>query len=191
MDPQKLASLVVREVNDEIAVREFGHGFLMVLPLTYWDDDRITLFIEPFENGFRVTDRGATAVRLHMTGMNLDSAKVSEAWQRSVAILNLVNPGDEELELAHFTEVSGLGEAILKVAEASLRVDRLRWLRSAGEDAAVVTPTPRGVMARLPLPDGVGQVRHLRGGFRADRFEGHAARVHAFEQADSGAEQHG
>ena len=44
---------------------------------------------------------------------------------------------------------------------------------------------------RLSLPDGVGQVRHPRGGFRADRLQGHAARVHALEQADSGAEQHG
>src|SRR5216110_2804162 len=44
---------------------------------------------------------------------------------------------------------------------------------------------------RLPLPDGVGQVRHPWGGLRPDRLQGHAARVHALEQADSGAEQHG
>ena len=44
---------------------------------------------------------------------------------------------------------------------------------------------------QLPLPDVVGQVRHPLGGLRADRLQGHAARVHAFEQADSGAEQHG
>lgn len=46
-------------------------------------------------------------------------------------------------------------------------------------------------MRQLSLPDGVGQVRHPRGGLRADRLQGHAARVHALEQADSGAEQHG
>jgi hypothetical protein len=45
--------------------------------------------------------------------------------------------------------------------------------------------------ARLPLPDGVGKVRHPWGGLRADRLQGHAARVHALEQADPGAEQHG
>ena len=44
---------------------------------------------------------------------------------------------------------------------------------------------------QLPLPDGVGQVRHPRGRLGADRLQGHAARVHALEQADSGAEQHG
>ena len=54
-------------------------------------------------------------------------------------------------------------------------------------------PAPRSEEAsrQLPLPNGVGQVRHPWGGFRADRLQGHAARVHALEQADSGAEQHG
>jgi len=44
---------------------------------------------------------------------------------------------------------------------------------------------------RLPLPDGVGQVGHPLRRLRADLLQGHAARVHALEQADSGAEQHG
>jgi len=44
---------------------------------------------------------------------------------------------------------------------------------------------------RLPLPDCVGQVGHPLRRLRADRLQGHAARVHALEQADSGAEQHG
>ena len=47
----------------------------------------------------------------------------------------------------------------------------------------------RCVVARLPWAHGVGQVRHPRGGLRADRLQGHVARVHALEQADSGAEQ--
>ena len=120
MDAQKLTSLVVREMNDQIAVRSYGHGFLMALPLTYWDDDRVTLFVEPFEAGFRVTDRGATAVRLQMSGMNITTPRVSASWSRSVAALNLFNPDEEDLELAHFSDVEHLGESILKVAEASL-----------------------------------------------------------------------
>ena len=61
--------------------------------------------------------------------------------------------------------------------------------RRGGRPAGVVRRLSSAV--RLPLPDGVGQVRHPRGGLRADRLQGHAARVHALEQADSGAEQHG
>jgi hypothetical protein len=44
---------------------------------------------------------------------------------------------------------------------------------------------------QLPLPDCIGQVGHPLRRLRADRLQGHAARVHALEQADSGAEQHG
>ncbi len=42
-----------------------------------------------------------------------------------------------------------------------------------------------------PLPDCVGQVGRPLRRLRSDRFQGHAAGVHALEQADSGAEQHG
>lgn len=128
MDTHKLSSLVISHLNDGMAVRPYGHGSLVALPLAYWDEDCVTLFVEPFEDGFRVSDQGATALRLHMTGLNLSTPRVAEAWARSVAGLNLYNPGNEELELAHFTSSGDLGEAVTKVAEASLRVDQLRWL---------------------------------------------------------------
>jgi hypothetical protein len=44
---------------------------------------------------------------------------------------------------------------------------------------------------QLPLPDCVGEVGHPLRRLRADLLQGHPARVHALEQADSGAEQHG
>ena len=43
----------------------------------------------------------------------------------------------------------------------------------------------------MPRPDFVGQVGHPPRRLHADRLQGHAARVDALEQADTGAEQHG
>ena len=65
-------------------------------------------------------------------------------------------------------------------------VERMFW--SGREE----TNHPLALRSRqLPLPDCVDQVGHLLRRLRADRLQGHAARVHALEQADSGAEQHG
>lgn len=90
----------------------------------------MTLFVEPFADGYRVTDQGSTAVRLRMTGVNLTASRVVQSWNRSVATLNLVNRGEEDLELAHFTSAEQLGEAIVKVAEANVRADQLHLLHS-------------------------------------------------------------
>ena len=62
---------------------------------------------------------------------------------------------------------------------------------SASPTEAGAPSRVRVYAVRLPLVDGVGQVGHPLRRLRADRLQGHAARVHALEQADSGAEQHG
>jgi hypothetical protein len=66
-------------------------------------------------------------------------------------------------------------------------------LKAAGWDGLIKPWSTSGCPTRdpLPLPDCVGQVGHPLRRLRADRLQGHAARVHALEQADPGAEQHG
>lgn len=56
---------------------------------------------------------------------------------------------------------------------------------------AVAVLPDRWRTSRSALPDGVGQVGHPLRRLRADRLESHARRVHALEEADPGAEQHG
>ena len=70
--------------------------------------------------------------------------------------------------------------------------ERGRWPgKRPGAAGGLVTVDLDATAVRLPLVDGVGQVGHPPRRPRADRLQGHAARVHALEQADSGAEQHG
>lgn len=124
----QLTSAVLSALNDQAATTPYGHGHLVALPLHYYDDDRVTLFVEPATDGYRVSDRGSTAMRLHMADVSLDAPRVADAWRQSVGSLAAFDMGTEEGVIAGWTTQDQLGEMILRVAEASLRVDQLRWM---------------------------------------------------------------
>lgn len=102
-----------------------------------------------------------------------------------------------------FTSRRTLEEAVRETSRESLRlveslygdeaVAEVQRLAAAGREPephpADGTGTPR--LRRSARPDRVGQVGHPLRRLRANRLKGHAVRVHALEQADSGAEQHG
>src|SRR5260370_25636791 len=78
-----------------------------------------------------------------------------------------------------------------RAAEIAARTLALPDAQSV-EDLTALTSAGGALSSRqLPLPDSVGQVGHPLRRLRADLLQGHAAHVHALEQADSGAEQHG
>jgi hypothetical protein len=89
----------------------------------------------------------------------------------------------------------GLGVSHEDFTDAAARDPRrlaLAALARCVEDLTAADLSGGALRSRqLPLPDCVGQVGHLLRRLRADRLQGYAARVHALEQADSGAEQHG
>lgn len=118
---------VMSTFNDEILTTSYGHGELVTLPLHYYDDDRVSVFVERFEGGVRVSDRGMTAMRLHMAGLNVDSARVEDAWRRSLVAIRHQDIASEEGVISAFGDASDLGRIVLDVAEASLRIDQLRW----------------------------------------------------------------
>jgi hypothetical protein len=60
---------------------------------------------------------------------------------------------------------------------------RLQW--------SVAIAAPASMVYQIPLLHSVGQVGHPLRRLRADRLQGNTVRVHALEQADSGAEKHG
>ena len=129
-------------MNDSTSVKPYGHGWLITTPLRFYDDDRVTLFVEPFEQGFRVTDQGTTAMRLLMADVNVESVRVADAWRRSVASLNQFSMGSEEGVISACGAESDLGGLALRVAEAAMRVDQLRWLT---QDRKLVRFTDRVV----------------------------------------------
>src|SRR5437870_4486895 len=78
-----------------------------------------------------------------------------------------------------------------RAAEIAARTLALPDAQSVEDLTALLTSAGERRSRQLPFPDCVGQVGHPLRRLRADRLQGPAARVHALEQADSGAEQHG
>ena len=133
MDRKKITTALLSNINDELAVTEYGHGHLVTMPLSFYDEDRITLFVEPYEHGVRVTDHGTTAMRLQMADVNIDSPRVVEAWRRSTAPLGGHSLAAEEGVVAAWGSEDEVGRLLLAVAESVLRVDQLRWLWAEGQ----------------------------------------------------------
>lgn len=131
MDINGIKTSLLGWINDHLEVAEYGHGALVHLPLHFCDGDSITLMVEPFGDGMRVTDRGMTSLRLHMSDLNPNSDRVRSAWNKSIATLQLFDLGSDEGELATSGERSHVGELILRVAEASIRIDQLRWMATS------------------------------------------------------------
>lgn len=131
MDINGIKTSLLGWINDHLDVAEYGHGALVHLPLHFCDDDSITLMVEPFGDSVRVTDRGMTSLRLHMSDLNPNSDRVRSAWDKSIATLRLFDLGSEEGELAASGERSRVGELVWRVAEASIRIDQLRWMATS------------------------------------------------------------
>ena len=170
VDGPKLVAAVLSQLNDGLVVTSYGHGYLVSVPLHYSDGDRVKLFVEPFQQGIRVTDRGATQMRLHMANLSQSTPRVREAWQRSLAGSDLHNPVSDD-QIAAFGAEEEVGQLILKVAEATMRIDQLRWLATERRPAKfpervvkrLVKAVGRAeeVLPQAPLPQRSGRTRRV------------------------------
>ena len=127
MDEQRIASAVLSGLNDDLAVTPYAHGYLVSLPLFFFDDDRVKLFVEPFERGVRVSDRGLTAMRLVMSDVKVDSDRIHKAIVRSASSSRSQFEAREG-EIAAFGDEEDLADLIFGVGSAVIRVDQLRWM---------------------------------------------------------------
>ena len=127
MTATSITSQLLSGLNDGLAVTPYGHGHLVSLPLFFYDNDRVKLFVEQLEGGVRVTDRGTTAMRLTMAEVNLTSKRAEDALRQSVAgdLFGVAVGGGE---IAGFSGKEDMADLIYAVASAALRVDQLRWL---------------------------------------------------------------
>ena len=126
-DDKSVRNSLLGYLNDESAVEPYRSGFLTRLPLHYSDGDTVELYVERFSESYRVSDRGLTELRLEMAGVNLENQRVREALERSLP-QGTFDMGDREGEISAIASSDDLGRALFQIAEASLRVDQLRYL---------------------------------------------------------------
>jgi hypothetical protein len=128
MDASTAVGAILREINDHTVVRPYGDGLLVDLPLTYGDGDAVRILVEPMGSGFRITDRAVAATLVSMSGVNLQTGRPAEAFAEAVRGASLSGINAAPGELSTFGPADDLGRLVLDVAQASLRVDQLRWL---------------------------------------------------------------
>lgn len=171
MEASRISAAILSQLNDHVEVRKYGHGHLATLPLGFYDNDLVTLFIEPYEDGVRVSDQGTSALRLQMADVDLDSPRVVEAWRRSVVTLGAQSLATEDAQVGAWGSREDLGRLIFMVAEAMLRIDQLRWLATDRQpvrfrDRVVsklvdITRSAENVTPNAPLPQTSGRTRQV------------------------------
>jgi hypothetical protein len=119
---------VLGAVNDHTQVHPYGDGVLVDLPLTYGDGDGVRVLVEPMGTGVRVSDRAAATVLLSMADVEITSGRPAEAFADILRSAGLNSVYAEEGEITTFGAAEDLGDLILRVAQAAVRVDQLRWL---------------------------------------------------------------
>jgi hypothetical protein len=128
LNSENVIGAILRAVNDHSQARPYGDGLLLDLPFTYGDGDSVRVLIEPMGSGFRVSDRATAATLLSLGGVNVAGGRVAEAFSEASRLSGLSGLNAQVGELATYGTPDDLGEMVLAVAQASMRVDQLRWL---------------------------------------------------------------
>lgn len=123
----KVAAELLKSFNDRTSTRPYGTGWLCTTPLTYSDGDAVRVLAEPLNEGFRVTDRAEAIDRLAVWGV-VDSARAVAGIQAARQAAHLQPLASHPSETATFGAPADLGQMILDVAIASMRIEQLRWL---------------------------------------------------------------
>lgn len=169
MEANAVIGAVLRAINDSTVVLPYGDGLLVDLPLSYGDGDGVRVLVEPMGTGFRASDRGAAATLLTMAGVNLTSGRAAEAFAETLRAAGLNGFDSVAGEVATFGAADDLGKLVLMVAQASLRMDQLRWLapRQPGtrfvdrvsDRVTVWAGRTRKVQREAPIPLASGRSR--------------------------------
>lgn len=129
MSIDNMKSAIVAEIYDRVTTTEYGDGLLIMTPFTYSDGDTVTVYVAPFGDGVRVTDREEAIDRLEDAGVDLERSPRARAERlRIIREARLIGVGATEFEISHATDVAGAARAVFDVAAAAEKIEHLRHL---------------------------------------------------------------
>lgn len=126
MTSDELTKSLIRYLRENTTSQPYSDGHIVDLPFSYLDGDSIRLYVEEHESGYRVTDRGDAIINLNEIGLNEKSAALSAHISALRQMSGSDHIGSEDYELSKVCETTDLGNALLEIGLAALRVDQLR-----------------------------------------------------------------
>lgn len=114
---------------EAVSIGDTG-SFALWVPLSYDDDDLISLRLEPYNEGWLITDDGATYAHLSDFQLNISSDRFLEAWAELTRKPALSAPGPvtDEMVIATFCEEKDLAQGIHTVAQTAQRAEALAYI---------------------------------------------------------------
>lgn len=110
-------------------VREAEDALLVCTPFVFDDGDRIVVFVRESDGGYLVHDNGEAALRLMFEGVDIDSKRVRRWMLQSHQLHGVTWSDDDEHLACHVTSDGELAQAIMRVAEASTRMQAMAAIR--------------------------------------------------------------
>ncbi len=126
---QSLHAALVGACNDNTSVEAYGQGHLVRLPLTYSDGDSIVLYVEDYEAGSTLSDRGEVSMRLDIAGVSFESPTAVDAWRRALGDTFTVDP--EVGVVQAWVPRTEVGAAMWTVTQSVLRAEQMHLLAPA------------------------------------------------------------
>lgn len=116
----------LQHLENELECTPLDSGVVMTLAMTYADGDHVEVAVRPGPHGLTVSDLGEAHLRLSMSGLNVDSARVR---QRITSVLRGYGLELSGGQVVAHGEEEFAGEMVTRVSAALLSLDALAAMR--------------------------------------------------------------
>jgi Domain of unknown function DUF1828 len=154
----RVASAYAQSVH----VREAGTSYVVYTPLSFENGRVVTIYVRPVhEDHYTVTDSGQATDELAIAGVDLSTNKAAgrswDAIRRALDVPPALLDDVGEFELSGAATADSLGQVVMRLSEAAIRVDGLkvfapghrrrlfteRVISTAGAHGLAVIPRPK------------------------------------------------